>query len=367
MLHKREKEMMSDKAELQPGKEAGASDSLSTTTTRKFQTLTAPARACLAVLPIILLLSSSAFAEAAASGAEKNVIGLKERVILPGPDIMLGDVAEIAGPAAGKLAETNLGPVPWPGTERLIDATVVKIKLYRDRFDLTMAEITGKGCVVSTKTVTVSGEEILNVARNLLIGRLPWAPENTSIEPEAPPLDHEVAAGSAQIVLEATMAGSIATGGKTRVVVTGKAADQPLFRTTVSFQVRIFETIIVARRAMHRGEVFSEDNVVGRRLDVTTLSPSDLYSQASGLIGNKAARSIRTGVPITQKMVIIPPIINRGDKVEMVFKTKFFILAAWGIAEEPGAPHQVIRVTNIDSGREVIGRVLPTGKVSVAF
>lgn len=358
---------MSDKAELQPGKEAGASDSLSTAPMRKSHTLPAPARACLAVLPIILLLSSSSFAEAPASGPEKNVIRLKEKATLPGPDIMLGDVAEIAGPDAGKLAETNLGPVPWPGTERLIDATVVKIKLYRDEFDLTRAHITGGGCVVSTKTVTVSGEEILNVARNLLIERLPWAPENTSIEPEARPSDREVAAGSAQIVLEATMAGSVATGGKARVVVTGKAADRPLFRTTVSFRIRVFEMIIVARRAIHRGEVFSEDNVAGRRLDVTTLSPSDLYSQASGLIGNKAARSIRAGRPIKRKMVIIPPIINRGDKVEMVFKTRFFTLAAWGVAEETGAPHQVIRITNIDSGRRVIGRVLPSGKVLVGF
>ncbi|NQT20642.1 MAG: flagellar basal body P-ring formation protein FlgA [Planctomycetes bacterium] len=291
---------------------------------------------------------------------------MKQEATLPGPDIVLGDVAGLSG-AAADLAAVSLAPVPWPGTKRLIDATVVKIKLYRDGVDLTTVDIIGQGCVVSTKTITASGDEILNVARNLLIERLPWAPENIRIEPEARPADREVAAGSGRMVLEASMAARIPAGGKVRVVVTGKAADRPLFRTTVSFQVRVFETIIVARRGIYRGETFTEDNVVERRLDVTTLSPGNLYSRVSGVIGNKAKRSIRTGMPITRKMVVVPPIINRGDLVQIIFKTKFLSLAAKGKARESGAPGQVIRVINIDSGREVTGQVTPTGQVSVAF
>jgi flagella basal body P-ring formation protein FlgA len=358
---------MSDRAELQPGKKADASDLPSAAPIGKSTTLPAPARACLVVLPVILLLSSFALAETPAPAAPKSVIRLKQEATLPGPDIVLGDVAGLSGAAAADLAAVSLGPVPWPGTERLIDATVVKITLYRDGVDLTTVDIIGQGCVVSTKTITVAGDEILNVARNLLIERLPWAPENIRIEPEAPPADCEVAAGSGRMVLEASMAGSISAGGKVRVVVTGKAADRPLFRTTVSFQVRVFETIIVARRGIFRGETFTEDNVVERRLDVTTLSPGNLYSRVSGLIGNKATRSIRTGMPITRKMAAVPPIINRGDLVQIIFKTKFLSLAAKGKARESGAPGQVIRVINIDSGREVTGEVTPTGQVSVAF
>jgi len=356
---------MGSRTELQPGKKAEASDSHSAAATLKSQTPIAPARACLVLLSVILLLSSSALAED--PGSSTNTVRLKTEAELPGPNITLGDVAEVTGPDADDLAKLDLGPVPWPGTKRLIDATVVKIKLYRDDIDLTKVNITGDGCVVSTKTVVVPGREILDVARKLLLERLPWPSEDVRVDVDGQPADHEVAAGSGKPTLEASMAGSFTAAGKVRVLVTGKVDGRSLFRTTVCFVVHVFAKVVVAGRDIHQGEIFSEDNVVGRRLDVTTLSPGNLYSEESALIGKRAARSIRTGMPITRRMVIVPPIIARGDIVQITFKTEFLSLAARGLSKESGAPGQMIRVQNIDSGREVIGKVTPDGHVSVAF
>lgn len=358
---------MSSKTELQPGKEAEALDSQSAASRSKSKTLIAPARACSVLLSIILLLSASAPAEERGPSANTNTVRLKTQTELPGPNIMLGDVADVHGPNAERLAEVDLGPVPWPGTRRLIDATVVKIKLYGDNVDYTKVQITGDGCIVSTKTVTVPGQEILDVARELLLERLPWPAEDVQIEIEEKPANREVPAGSGRPTLEASMAGGFAAGGKARVIVTGKAHGRSLFRTTVCFLVHVFEEIVVARRDIHQGEIFNEDNVAGRRLDVTALSPGNLYSEAAALIGKRAARSIRTGMPIARQVVIVPPVIKRGDMVQIVFKTPFLSLTARGLSKESGAPGQMIRVQNIDSGREVIGRVTPGGQVSVAF
>ena len=356
---------MSNKAELQPGTKADTLFSpckifASTVKT----TRNAPARACLALLLVVLLLSSSALAQA--SAAAPNVVRLKAEAALPGPNIALGEVAEISGPNAETLGRVDLGPVPWPGTKRLIDTTVAKIKLFRDGIDLNEVTIIGEGCVVTTKTVTVPGREILEVARKLLLERLPWPSEDVNIEPEAEPEDREVAAGSGTPVLEAATAGSITSAGKVRVLVTGKADGRSLFRTTVSFQVHVFGTVIVARRRIRRGEIFTEDNIVGRRLDVTTLSMGSPCSRAE-LIGNKAARAISPGKPISRKMVITPPVVKRGNVVQIVFKTPFLSLSARGVAKDSAAPGEVVRVKNIDSGREVIGKAMPDGSVSVSY
>jgi len=321
-----------------------------------------PARVRAAALLLCLLLSSSAAAAQAIT-----TVALKEHALLPGPTISLGDVAAIDGPDATALAAADLGPVPWPGTQRLIDPTVVKICLYRDGIDLRRLAITGDGCVVTTQTVTVSGDEILEAARALLIQRLPWPRENVQIEPQQRPEDRQVPAGAGKLVLHAALSGGIGTDGSARVHVTGKAGSASLFRAAVCFKVRVFNNIIVARRDLHQGETFSDDNIVTRRLDVTQLSPGDLYLEAAPLFGKRAARSIRAGMPITRRMVVIPPIVKRGDVVKITFVTDYLRLSALGLAVEPGAPGDTIRVINKDSGREVTGRVTDTGDVSVSF
>ena len=300
-----------------------------------------------------------------AAATEPAVIAFKKTAEVPGPSITVAQVADVSGPQAGTIAALDLGEVPWPGTKRLIDATVVKIKLYREGFDLKNTSFSGDGCTVSTQTVTIPGSEILDAARKALLERLAWPPENVQAEAESQPGDQLVAAGTARPTLEASMAGDVAPGGKTRVTVTGSTDGKPIFRTTVPFVVHAFETILVARRDISHGETFSEENIIGRRLDVSTLSPGNLFNDSAALAGKKAARAIRAGMPVTRQTVVIPPTVKRGNVVQIVYKTPFLSLAAAAVAQEDGSPGKMIRLVNVDSGREVIGEVLPNGQVRV--
>ncbi|HUW34843.1 MAG TPA: flagellar basal body P-ring formation chaperone FlgA [Planctomycetota bacterium] len=318
-----------------------------------------PARKWFATLLILLLFAPAAF------GAEPVTIAFKESAEVPGPNVSLGQVAELTGPEAAKLAGLDLGPVPWPGTKRLIDATMVKIKLYREGWDLTNVEFAGEGCIVSTQTITVTGSEMVEAAQAFLEARIPWPAEDVQIEVESQPDDQLVAAGTAAPVLEASLTGDIPAGGKVRVIVTGSSGGTALFRTAVGFHVRAFQNIVVARRNISQGEPFTDENVIERRLDVTAMSPGNLVPDKSALAGKKAARSIRTGIPIARQMVVIPPVIKRGSIVQIIYQTPFLSLSASGVAQEDGVPGKMIRLRNVDSGREVIGEVLPSGQVRV--
>jgi flagella basal body P-ring formation protein FlgA len=249
-----------------------------------------PARKWFVMLLILLLVAVMA------SAAEQPVsVTFKGSADVPGPNITVAQVADVSGPQAARIAALDLGEVPWPGTKRLIDTTVVKIKLYREGYDLKGFVFSGDGCTVSTQTVTVAGSEILDAARKALLERIAWPAESVQIEVESQPGDQLVAAGTARPTLEAVMAGDVALGGKIRVTVTGSSDGKPIFRTTVSFIVHVFDTILVARRDISQGETFTEDNIIDRRLDVTTLSPGNLFSNAAALAGRKAARAIRAG------------------------------------------------------------------------
>lgn len=319
----------------------------------------APARAVFAAAVALLL--SSALAD-----AETGSIVFRPEAELPGPAISLRDVAEVSGSNADKLGALTLGLVPWPGAKTLVDATVVKIHLYREGIDLRSVTISGAGCVVSTRTATVPAEQLLEVARQALADRLPCA-DDVQIEPVTRPEAVLVAAGSSPPTLRASMAGSGPAAGRAPVCVTGSVDGTEVFRTTIVFQVHAFETVMVARRDILQGEPLSEDCIIDKRLDVTTLSPGNHFSTASALAGAKAARLIRAGMPVTRQMIVFPPAVRKGDLVQIVFRTPFITLSARGVAREDGSPGQAIRVNNIDSGRDVTGEVTRAGQVSVGF
>ena len=369
---------MGGKAKLQPGKDAVSALRIpaphhSHTPGLNPKTACTPARKGFAALAIAFVLfchavpAGAAAGHAGAAAGEQTIITFRKEALLAGPNIALGQVADLVGPASEKLLPLDLGPVPWPGTQRLIDATVVKIKLFREGFELAAFAFAGDGCIVSVKTVTVPGQQIAEAARDLLLERLPWPEDAVEIEIESQPADQQIMAGSGAPALEATMTGSVAPGGKVRVGVTGSIDGCALFRTTVSFQVHVFHNVMVARRDVAQGEIFSEENITDRRLDVTTLAPGSLFSDAGALAGKKAARSIRAGMPITRQVVLVPPVVKRGGIVQIVYRTDFMALSARGVAQEDGVPGKLIRVRNIDSAREVVGEVLPSGQVSVKF
>jgi len=337
-----------------------------------------PARMVFAMLLILAIIAPAAIGlepvgaaprgrpgQAQGPGPTAVSIAFRESAEVPGPNVSLGQVAEVSGPDAAKAAGVDLGPVPWPGTKRLIDATVVKIKLYREGYDLRNIEFTGEGCTVSTQTLTVTAAEMVEAARRFIEERIPWPAEDVQIDVESQPDDQLVAAGAAAPVLEASLLGDIPAGGKVRVIVTGSSDGTALFRTAVGFQVHAFQNIVVARRDIAQGEPFSDENVIERRLDVTAMSPGSLLLDRGGLAGKKAARSIRAGMPIARQMVVIPPIIKRGAIVQIIYQTPFLSLSAGGVAQEDGVPGRMIRLRNVDSGREVVGEVLSNGLVRV--
>jgi len=319
-----------------------------------------PARVMLVPLLIFLAASGTALC------GEVTTITLKESVELAGPNVLLTQAAEIE-PPDDTIAGVDLGPVPWPGSKRLVDAAVVKIALYREGFDLNKIKIQGRGCVVTTRTVTIPGDEIAEAARKLLVERLPWDEENVAIEIEQTPEDKKVAAGGGTPLLSASMVGRTNPSGRVNVVVTGVIDETPVFKTTVAFHVHVFETIAVAERDIARGEKFSDGNTTLRRMEVSSLAPGSVFTETAQLAGMKAARVIRAGMPVTRHVVIVPPVVRRGAVVTIVFRTDSIKLTARGIAREDGAPGDIIRVKNVDSGREISAEVQPDGSVSVSF
>lgn len=59
--------------------------------------------------------------------------------------------------------------------------------------------------------------------------------------------------------------------------------------------------------------------------------------------------------------------VERGDRVTIVLQHGPLLIQTLGKAQETGAAGEWIRVVNLDSKRELSGRIDPEGRVHVAF
>lgn len=154
--------------------------------------------------------------------------------------------------------------------------------------------------------------------------------------------------------------------GRVPVTVALYAGDRLVGRHVVSPYVRVMERVVVASRDLRRGEVLDEDDLTYGERDATRMQ-RDALRDADAIVGRRLRSSIREGRIFRSSQIERVPVVERGDRVTLVLQSGGLQIHAIGRAQEPGASGEWIRVVNVDSRREISGRVDREGNVHVAF
>ena len=153
-----------------------------------------------------------------------------------------------------------------------------------------------------------------------------------------------------------------------RVAVTAELliGERLLHRGVISAVVRVEEEVFVAARDLRRGDVLTEQDLRRARRDASRM-PSDAIRDRSQAVGLRATRSLRADQLLRGSHVERVPVVGRGDRVTLVLESGAIQISGIGRAVEAGAVGDWIRVVNLDSRRELSGRVARDGRVHVAF
>lgn len=154
--------------------------------------------------------------------------------------------------------------------------------------------------------------------------------------------------------------------GRVPVTVELLVGDQVVARHIVSPYVRVLQTAIVPARDLRRGETLGPNDVRVAKVDAARMR-GDLVRTVDDVVGRRLKSSVREGRPLRNSQIEVIPVVDRGDRVVLVLESGAIRIQAIGRAQEAGAIGQWIRVLNVDSRREVSGRVDPDGNVHVAF
>lgn len=214
--------------------------------------------------------------------------------------------------------------------------------------------------------------EIVQSAKDCILKKLPWAPEDVDIRLAQPvPAEIRQISSAAGYECAAEMRTSGPAVGRVQVRVIASAPQKPLFDVAVILDVRHFDRVVMTTKAIDRGHVLTATDLYADRCDVTELS--DYCSKPGELIGATARRSVRALMPVRMSDVEGAVhseggiLVKRRDHVKMVARVGVLSVAATGEALQEGRLGETIRLRNTESNATVQGRVTSAGEVEISF
>lgn len=301
---------------------------------------------------------------------ERINIEVKDRVILPEKQITLGDIAYVSCDEPSLLERINgiiIGNTPWPGNVRKIERDIINARLMDEGISLNnVAYGSTTSSLVSVESITIPGEYILKKAKGYLHAKLNQPDREIIIESDRPPRDKLLPANEGIIRLEVSQIDGNKDRGIVQLVVHIFVNDKQYLKIPVFFTIRVYEDVVTSSRKIDRNDILCTDNLVTRRMETTKLAGLT-FDNAEDLMGKRAIRPILPNTPITAEIVDNPPAIKKGDFIKIFVQAGNLHVVTKGIAKEDGYPGKIIRIKNIDSNKELYGRVEDSGSVKIVF
>lgn len=134
----------------------------------------------------------------------------------------------------------------------------------------------------------------------------------------------------------------------------------------VSFRVYEKKTLFYTKKALSKGSAVSADDLGSKE---TYISENELIypKELRDVVGKVLKKDVAPGAVLTMAILDSPQVIRRGETVTIVGENKQLLVRTKGKAEDSGRVGEKIRVKNLSSDREVVGRVADNGTVIVEF
>ncbi len=134
----------------------------------------------------------------------------------------------------------------------------------------------------------------------------------------------------------------------------------------VPFRVYEKKRLFYVKRALPKGSPVSADDVGSRE---TYISENELVypNELKEIIGKVLRKDVASGAVLTTLILDSPQVVRRGEMVTIVGENRQLVVRTKGKAEDSGRVGEKIRVKNLSSDREVVGRVADDGTVVVEF
>ncbi|QER42381.1 flagellar basal body P-ring formation protein FlgA [Thermodesulfobacterium sp. TA1] len=186
---------------------------------------------------------------------------------------------------------------------------------------------------------------------NLSLERFSVEPRNVKVEKNIP--------------YKANFLGRAGLGSNTLVLVFFKEGKEAL-RIRVWGYVEAYVPVLVLTKPLEKGEVIREEHVVFEKKPLSKL-PQDVILQKEEVLGKELRTSLKPNVVLRKSFLAEALLIKRGQVVVITARGKGFLVQAKGKALQDGRKEEMIKVKNLSSNKEVLGKVVSSKEIEVVL
>lgn len=132
----------------------------------------------------------------------------------------------------------------------------------------------------------------------------------------------------------------------------------------VAFKVMNKKKVYVLNENMNKGDIITSDKITVKEV-ILNEDKRNYPTDREDVVGKLLKRDLNAGSAITKDVIEDHFVIKRNDIVSITIEHKRLLVKAKGRAIDRGKIGDVIRVKNLTSQKEVLGRVTGSGIVNV--
>ena len=296
-------------------------------------------------------------------------INVKPQATVRGDQVYLGDIATFQ-PADDKrvsrLRRVEVVTAPAPGSGFRLKGRFLTYKLTSaigDQEDIFLKVPAALN--VRRSAQFISRGQLEGIFKGFVLEDSPWSPDKVRFDRIQAP-QGGVALPEGELFWKVAGRGNRRHSGNISVVVYLYVDGKEIRKVPVSGKVSVRQAIVKAAGKIGSGQIIGHEDVLLAE-DGYYQGHVDVLGSLEEVIGKKARRNIRSGQPITGRMIEDPPIVKKGSKVLLKAENALIKVTALGKVLQDGWVGDHVRVLNTTSGKEVSAVVEGPGLVSVSF
>jgi len=333
-------------------------------------------RLALAFAVVFGLVGSISAAPPTADDEDDNpvVISVRTSAAVTSSPVCIGNVASLSGGTAmlrARIEKLDLADRPTRGKTQPLARELISYRIQLAGIERKQFRVQGAAIVEISAAASLTEDDFLQAARDALVDRFTGRAadlvvslaQSTGIQP--PDLTSRD-----EVRLEAQVREPSEMPGRCRVDVTVYVNGERLGMVSVLADVQVYQSVAVATRRIEAGEAFGDDNVRFERHVIESMSSCLTMRD---IAGRKARRTLTAGqvIPLSATDGTVtadsPLMVKSRDLVKIVARVGGLKVTTVGEAQQEGREGDRIRVRNVDSKKEVIGRVIGKDLVDVDF
>ncbi|NDV21454.1 flagellar basal body P-ring formation chaperone FlgA [Desulfovibrio sp. JC022] len=319
-------------------------------------------------LMFVVAAGVAVFAAAPASATKQNTnwrIKIKSAAVVKGPRVVLGDVAEFYGdlPAQTKadLSQVELWNAPARG-RKPVTVNRSKLRVILQHY---LGELVGNCIIPATLTMQTGGKVMTQEQLKRAVVKV-LTPQAAALGGDQKFREFRIPThlffNDSMDSLRVQIPRALKPGSNSFRMEVVSVDGRVLRQLSGSVFVDIWKPVPCPVRPLNRKEIVTPDLITWKSKNMAHLG-NRVWDGKGGPWRVKIP--IGTGQPIMRSSIEPAPVIARGDKVTLLFRSKHLKLTVPVEALEDGGVGQTITVRNLQSKRKVVATVVNAQTVQV--